>query len=294
MRTLAQRGIPQAVLPPHERPAMQALRALGFAGTDARGARARRPRCASGTLRVQFGRGDVGGQRGDGQRVGRHGGRARPFHAGQPARPLPSLARSADHLPDPARDIQRRRAFRRARPVARGAAVRRRGRRQSHACSQAATASRCRLLRVRPQADLRAARLPRGSLPGRPTRPPLRWRAGIGSTPRGPCTRSSIQRRSTPACFTTMSSPSGTATSCFCHERAFVDQHAVLAELADAGGACVCAAGRARFRGEPARRRIDLPVQQPARHAAHRRDAAGGAARKSARTSASPRGSTRW
>lgn len=35
MQALAARGIPQAVLPPHERPALAALRALGFAGTDA-------------------------------------------------------------------------------------------------------------------------------------------------------------------------------------------------------------------------------------------------------------------
>jgi len=34
MRALAARGIPQAVLPPHERPLVPALRALGFAGTD--------------------------------------------------------------------------------------------------------------------------------------------------------------------------------------------------------------------------------------------------------------------
>ena len=35
MRALAQMGVPQAVLPPHERPAIDALRALGFAGDDA-------------------------------------------------------------------------------------------------------------------------------------------------------------------------------------------------------------------------------------------------------------------
>jgi succinylarginine dihydrolase len=35
MRALAARGFAQAVLPPHERPAIGALRALGFAGTDA-------------------------------------------------------------------------------------------------------------------------------------------------------------------------------------------------------------------------------------------------------------------
>jgi len=35
MRALARRGLPQAVLPPHERPAMWTLRAVGFAGSDA-------------------------------------------------------------------------------------------------------------------------------------------------------------------------------------------------------------------------------------------------------------------
>ena len=35
MRALKARGFPQAVLPPHERPAVDALRALGFAGSDA-------------------------------------------------------------------------------------------------------------------------------------------------------------------------------------------------------------------------------------------------------------------
>ena len=34
MRALAARGFPQAVLPPHERPDVNALRALGFGGTD--------------------------------------------------------------------------------------------------------------------------------------------------------------------------------------------------------------------------------------------------------------------
>ncbi|MEP7206257.1 MAG: N-succinylarginine dihydrolase [Casimicrobiaceae bacterium] len=35
MRTLAARGWPQAVLPPHERPSMELLRAVGFTGSDA-------------------------------------------------------------------------------------------------------------------------------------------------------------------------------------------------------------------------------------------------------------------
>ena len=34
MKALAERGFAQAVLPPHERPAVAALRALGFAGSD--------------------------------------------------------------------------------------------------------------------------------------------------------------------------------------------------------------------------------------------------------------------
>jgi succinylarginine dihydrolase len=56
MRALAARGIPQAVLPPHERPAMHALRELGFRGNDA-------------AVRALVGGGDVGRQRRDGQRV---------------------------------------------------------------------------------------------------------------------------------------------------------------------------------------------------------------------------------
>src|ERR1051326_5240622 len=35
MKLLADLGVPQAVLPPHDRPDVAALRALGFAGTDA-------------------------------------------------------------------------------------------------------------------------------------------------------------------------------------------------------------------------------------------------------------------
>jgi len=35
LRTLAARGVPQGVLPPHERPLVPALRRLGFSGTDA-------------------------------------------------------------------------------------------------------------------------------------------------------------------------------------------------------------------------------------------------------------------
>ena len=35
MRTLASMGYAQAVLPPHERPFVPALRAIGFSGTDA-------------------------------------------------------------------------------------------------------------------------------------------------------------------------------------------------------------------------------------------------------------------
>jgi len=34
MRTLLKMGIPQAILPPHERPFLPVLRALGYAGTD--------------------------------------------------------------------------------------------------------------------------------------------------------------------------------------------------------------------------------------------------------------------
>jgi succinylarginine dihydrolase len=49
MRALAARGFPQAVLPPHERPDMMALRSLGFSGDDA-GVLARAGRDAPGLL----------------------------------------------------------------------------------------------------------------------------------------------------------------------------------------------------------------------------------------------------
>ena len=117
-RALAARGYAQAVLPPHERPDVAALRALGFSGSDADvvvACRARGARAAGGML---VGGGDVGRERRDGEPVGGHRRRPRALHAGEPRQPLPPLARSADDDARAARDLRRCAAFRRARPVA--------------------------------------------------------------------------------------------------------------------------------------------------------------------------------
>src|SRR6266568_3584131 len=71
MKALADRGFAQAVLPPHERPDVAALRALGFSGDD-------------------------GCQCRDGEPVRGHGRRPRALHAGQSRVALPPLTRGAD------------------------------------------------------------------------------------------------------------------------------------------------------------------------------------------------------
>jgi len=59
MKLLADLGVPQGVLPPHERPDVSALRRIGFAGSDANVLKqAARPSDSSGILRLRLG--DVG------------------------------------------------------------------------------------------------------------------------------------------------------------------------------------------------------------------------------------------
>ena len=98
-----------------------------------RGRRPAAPRRAAPARRVLVGSGDVGRQRRDGEPVGGHRRRPRPFHAGEPRQPFPPRARSADDHARAARDLRRPRALRRARSAARGAAVRRRRRGEPHA-----------------------------------------------------------------------------------------------------------------------------------------------------------------
>ena len=64
-----------------------------------------------------------------------------------------------------------------------------------------------------------------------------------------------------------------------CHEQAFVDQHAVLADLARCVGPAFHCRRRARGRRVARRCRVDVPLQQPARVAPGWRDGARGARR---------------
>ena len=112
MRALAARGYAQAVLPPHERPHVPSLRALGLR-------RQRRPTCIAqaardaspAARRVLVGVGDVDRQRGNGQPVRRHRRWPRALDAGQSGRAFPPRARGADHHARAARDLRRHRAL---------------------------------------------------------------------------------------------------------------------------------------------------------------------------------------
>ncbi len=89
-----------------------ALRALGFAGSDHDVIVARRARRAGAAGRLLVRRGDVGCECRDRQRRGRLRGRPHAFHAGESRHAFPSRARSADDDARAARDLRRRqRAF---------------------------------------------------------------------------------------------------------------------------------------------------------------------------------------
>ena len=91
MRALASRGFAQAVLPPHERPNVHALRALGFAGSDhdvivgaGRDAPELLAACSSAASMWAANAATVSA-------VGRLRGRPRAFHAGESRHAFPSL-----------------------------------------------------------------------------------------------------------------------------------------------------------------------------------------------------------
>ena len=107
MRFVRDLGVAQAVLPPHDRPSLAALRRLGFHGTRRRGprvgGRGRWPRAAPLLERV----GDVDRERRDGRAVGRHGGRPRSPRAGEPAADVPPRHRGRDDHARAAGDLRR-------------------------------------------------------------------------------------------------------------------------------------------------------------------------------------------
>ena len=100
----------------------------------------------------------------------RHRRRPRSFHAGEPRQPFPPLARGADHDASAARDLRRRDALRGARSAARGAAVRRRGRGESHAVRARRRNARRRVLRLRTRGARRSGKRAASVYPARQTR----------------------------------------------------------------------------------------------------------------------------
>ena len=236
------------------------------AASDARRARARGARRAGAARRVLVGGGDVGRQRRDGERrrADTADGRvhftpanlATHFHRALEAPTTTAVLRAI--FADAARFVVHDRA-------AADAADRRRGRGQSHAPRSRGRRWR-RLLRLRPPRPTAPGPSPRDFPRGRRSRRRRRSRAAHGLDPRRTRVRAAEPGApSTPACSTTTSSPSATARRMFCHERAWLDQHAVLAELARRGrprvrrrSSCAMPSVIAR------RRRGDLPLQQPA------------------------------
>ncbi len=149
MRALAARGFAQAVLPPHERPDVFALRALGFIGSDAdiiRRAAIDAPQilaaCSSAAAMWAANAATVSPSADTARRPC-------PFHTGEPRQPFPPRARSTDDHPRAARDLRRRRPFRRPRSVAGGAASRRRRRGKSRAPVREGGCARRRDVRLR-------------------------------------------------------------------------------------------------------------------------------------------------
>ena len=203
MRELAARGYAQAVLPPHERPNLPALRALGFAGDDAavlaraaREAPALLAACSSAAAMWVANAATVSPSADTADRRVHFtpANLVSHFHRALEADTTTRVLRA---------DLRRRRPLRRPRPAAGGAAVRRRGGRQPHA-------ARCRrrpcgrgAVRLRPQRvrrRTRAGAIPRppdarGERSGRPQSWPRRGGAR--------CSRSRRPPPSTPASSTT-------------------------------------------------------------------------------------------
>lgn len=74
MKALADAGYPQAVIPPHERPFIPALRQLGFSGSDEQVIEKVARQAPHWLLQRQLRIADVGSQRGDGGAVGGYAG----------------------------------------------------------------------------------------------------------------------------------------------------------------------------------------------------------------------------
>ena len=206
----------------------RALRALGFAGSDARGRRARRARRAAAARRLLVGGGDVGGQRRDGQRVA-----ATRRTAACISRPPTSSTHFHRALEapvttrDPARAVRRRHALRRARSAARRAAdsatkaprtTRASTARTVAASSSSSTAARVRAAAPRPRAFPRGRRARRReAIARRHGLDPARARVRAAASRRHRCRRVP-QRRDRGGrarrCWSATSARSSTAIAC--------------------------------------------------------------------------------
>ena len=206
---------------------MPALRALGFAGSDARRRRARGARRAAAARRVLVGRGDVGRERRDGEPVGRHRRRPRAFHAGESRRRI-SIARS--------RRRRRRACCARSSPTRAHFAVHDplpaapqfgdEGAANHTRFAPAPTAARRRVLRLRPR-GLRRGGAGAARFPARQTREASR---GDRAPPRPRPARTVFAQQNPAAIdagvFHNDVIAVGHGTVLFCHERAWVEQDA--------------------------------------------------------------------
>ena len=214
MRALAARGLAQAVLPPHERPAMAALRSLGFAGTDAQvlaraahEAPALLAACSSAAAMWVANAATVSPSpdTADGRVHFTPANLASHFHRALEAPTTTAVLRAI--FADAERFVVHDPLPSSPQTGDEGAAN------HTRLATDPAT-PRGRVLRLRP-ARVRARPGARRTFPrARRSRHRRPSRGGTASIRRASFSRSRIRARSTPACSTTTSSPSATATCC--------------------------------------------------------------------------------
>ena len=253
-----------------------------------RAGRARRARAA---VRVLVGLRDVVGERRDRERVGRHGGRPRALHAGEPRVAAAPLDRGADDDGGAARDLRRRAPLRRARSAAgrrRSPATRaRRTTRASRVRASAMPASSCTCTAAAPTTPTPPRR---GAIRrGRRARRPRRSRGAMAWTP-----ARVVHARQHPAAidagvFHNDVIAVGQGRTLLVHESAWVDTPARSTRCAERIGPRFAPTWSRADELAGRRRGRDLPVQQPAARARRRRARCSSRRPRCASTRARPR-----
>jgi succinylarginine dihydrolase len=260
------RGIPQAVLPPHERPYLPALRALGFDGSDAdalaraaRDAPALLSACSSAAAMWVANAATVSpsGDTADGLVHFTPANLVANFHRSLEAPTTTRVLRAI--FAEPAHFVVHDPLPAAPQFGDEGAAN------HTRFASAAGGVEFFVFGRTDSAAALRRRDFPRG----RRARRRRRSRGVMASCPRASSMRSRIPPPSTPACSTTTSSRSAQAMSCSATSARIVEQPRVLDALARAVGPRSCRSS-SRSASSPSRRRRDLPVQQPADRARRR------------------------